>query len=208
MVAIVLGATGLVGESLLNLLLENARVDKIICLSRREIAPFHAKIENVIVDFSKPFDLPTIEQNACLFITFGTTIKKAKTQAKQYEIDVTYPKEVMEKAKQQGVETCVLVSSIGANKNAKIFYSRIKGELEEIAKELDFTSLTILRPSMLDGNRKEKRTGEKFGLILGRILSFLLGKYKPIKVQKVAQTMLAKGVEAKPGIHILESNQI
>jgi len=118
--------------------------------------------------------------------------KKAGSKENQYRIDVTYQLETARAASVQGIRTCVLVSSAGADASSRFFYSRIKGELEEAVKQLPFDHIVILQPSILDGNRGESRPGERIGLSLMHLLGKLpfLRKYRPIPATTVAQAIL------------------
>ncbi len=99
-----------------------------------------------------------------LFSTLGTTLKQAGGKEKQYEIDFTFNLNFAKNAKENGIENYVLVSSIGANPESKIFYTKMKGELDEAVSEIGFNNLVILRPASLTGDRKEKRPMEKISV--------------------------------------------
>jgi len=190
--AIILGATGLVGSELLNQLLQNDDYNKVITFVRRPIVISHSKLQQEVIDFDKPELWAHKVVGDVLFSAFGTTIKKAGSKAAQYMIDYTYQFQMAEAAARNGVSNYVLVSSVGAHYKSKIFYSRIKGELDRDVQTLGFKHVTILKPSILAGKRNEKRAGEKVGLILGKFIAVIPGirKYKPIPATIVAKAMI------------------
>lgn len=191
--AVLLGASGMVGSALLNQLVDDPDYIKVITLVRKKIKIDHPKIEQQVIDFDKPKSYIDLVKGDVLFSSFGTTIKKAGTKKNQYKIDFTYQYEIAKAASENGIKHYVLVSSAGADPKSKIFYSRIKGELDQEVSNLNIDHITILRPSMLDGDRKEKRTGEHIGLkIMNAILPSLpyFKKYRPIKDYIVARAML------------------
>ena len=169
--AVLLGASGLVGSALLKQLIDDPEYDKIIAIVRKKFKVDHPKIEQQIIDFDKPESYTDLIKGDVLFSSFGTTIKKAGSKDNQYKIDFTYQYEVAKAASENDIKHYVLVSSAGADPKSKIFYSRIKGELDQEISKLNFDHITILRPSMLDGSRKEKRSGEQIGL---KIMNSLL----------------------------------
>ena len=195
-IANVIGASGLVGQQLVAQLLDHPEFEKVRIFARRSIGLVHPKLEEQVIDFDRPENWKHLVQGDVLFSTLGTTIKTAKTKENQYRVDFTYQYEFAEAAAENGVPTYVLVSSMGANPKSAVFYSRIKGELEEAVAKLNFKKLLIFRPSILDGNRQEKRAGEKIGLILSRFLTrFTLKKYRPTPVTVLAAKMISFSVD-------------
>lgn len=208
--AIVIGATGLVGSEILNLLLEDDRYAKVKVFHRRTTGVRHPKLEEHIIDFEaldKWKHLLTADE---LYSALGTTLKKAGSQERQYTIDFTYQFETAKAAADNGVENYSLVSSAGANYQSKFFYSRLKGELDEAVKELPFEVITIMRPSILAGDRNENRLGEKVGLFLANIFTKIPGlkKYRPIAGNEVAKGMINSLHKCTPGYHIFELDEI
>lgn len=189
--AIIIGATGLVGGHLLQELLADKYYNQVIILSRRSSGIENEKLTEHIVDFNDVQSYQHLVKGDVLFSCMGTTLKKAGSKDAQWKIDYTYQMEVAECAKQNQVSTMVLVSSSGANAKSKIFYSRMKGELEENVRKLNFPDYMIFQPSLLLGEREEVRAGEKIGEKIGNILTKipLFKKYKPIKGLEVAQAM-------------------
>ena len=200
--AIIIGATGLVGSHLLELLINDDRFDKIKVFSRRRTGQKSDKIEEVIIDFDKSEEWSSMVQGDFLFSALGTTIKKAGSQKEQYKIDFTFQYKMAEVAAKNGVATYVLISSAGADSKSRIFYSRMKGELEEAIKKLPFKSVTILQPGILDGERKESRPMEKISIMIARGLKYIPGlkKYRPIHAGIVAKAMIQAAISEQTGI--------
>lgn len=191
--AIVIGATGLTGFQLTKQLIENDKFEKIIVLGRSKTGLQSDKLQEHIVDFDKPESFAEFVKGDVLFSCLGTTIKKARTKENQYKVDVTYQYEVAKAAKLNNVATLILISAPGANPKSLIFYSKIKGELENKIKELSFERYLIFQPSVLMGQRTEKRTGEEFAAkfvnFFSKILPFLK-KYRGIDTAILAQAMI------------------
>ena len=146
-----------------------------------------------------------------LFSTLGTTLKKAGGKEQQYKIDYTYQYNVAKIAFENKVPNYVLVSSMGANARAKVFYSKMKGELDEIVQQFNFKRIVIFRPSILDGDRKEKRPSEQFSLKLMRFVTkYFAKKYKPTKDSVLASAMINSILENpnKDKIQIYELDKI
>ena len=151
----------------------------------------------------------TLVKGDVLFSTLGTTIKTAKTKENQYRVDFTYQYEFAKAASENGVPAYLLVSSLGANPKSSVFYSQMKGELEDAVAKLPFQKLFIIRPSILDGDRQEKRAGEKFGLILSRFVTkFILKVYKPTPVDLLATKMISLSLQKVPGIRTIGGLEI
>lgn len=208
MKALVLGASGLVGGDLVRELIENESFSEVFCITRKALNYASPKVTNWIVDFDAAYVLPEHINFDVLFVAFGTTIKVAGSKANQWKIDVDFPYYAMTLAKGNGVKKCILVSSIGTKIDSPFFYSRMKADLEEKAKALDFEHLSILQPSMLDGNRKEKRSGEKLSLMIGRFLAPILGKYKPVLTKDVARAMVYQAINGTEKTAFIDSSQI
>ncbi|KOH43452.1 NAD(P)H-binding protein [Sunxiuqinia dokdonensis] len=186
-----IGATGLVGSHLLQQLLNDDRFEQVRVFSRRATGQSHPKLNEQLVNFDEMTEWASLINGDVLFSTLGTTLKKAGSKEKQFVIDYTYQYQAAETAVKNGVADFVLVSSAGANTNSKIFYSRMKGELDEAVKGLDFKKIIILRPSILDGDRQEKRTAEKIGIKVMRWLTqYVFKKYRPIHAKTVARAMI------------------
>ncbi len=189
--ATIIGATGLVGDRLTGLLLDDFRFESVHLFVRHSTGIKHRKLIEHIVDFENINDWSGQIEGDVLFSTLGTTLKKAGGKEKQYHIDFDYQYEVAKAAAKNGVENLILVSSLGANPKSAFFYSRMKGELEMAVQKLPFKKIMILRPSILTGEREEKRPAETFSIIVARLFtSFMLRKYRPISARTVAQAMI------------------
>ncbi len=192
--AIVLGSTGLVGKSLVELLIKDDTFSIIKLLVRRSSGFKHSKVEEHIVDFDDISSFKTLINGDVLFSCMGTTLRQAGSKEAQFKVDYTYQYEVAEDAAHNGVSDYLLVSASMANAKSAIFYSRIKGELDDAVMELPFERVIIFRPSVLIGERTEKRIGEEIGAIfMNGIVKIIpaLKKYRGIKAIEVAQAMLA-----------------
>lgn len=215
--AIILGASGLVGSEVLKQLLadkDNSEeiaqsyfssqvnsnkvpgqvFEKIKIFVRKPIAIKHPNLEQIIVDFDTIGNYSDSIKGDVIFCCIGTTIATAGSKEAFIKVDHTYPLEFAKIAKQNGVETFLLVSSIGADKTASNFYLKVKGDIEFSLEKLKFDSLIILRPSMLLGDRKESRFAESAGKVFMKLFSFAfigkLKKYKAIQAAAVAKAMI------------------
>ncbi|MGM0881414.1 MAG: oxidoreductase [Bacillota bacterium] len=211
--ALVLGATGLVGEQLVKLLLQSEEYVRVTVLVRAPLPYSHPKLHTVIVDFARLEDFAEEIVGQDVFCCLGTTIKKAKTQEAFRMVDLRYPVQVGQIAKRNGAEKYLLVSSMGSNKYSRIFYNRVKGEAEEALAAVGFDQYHVFRPSALLGKRKEFRIREKAGILLFPFLSlFMVGplrKYKPIRADQVAYAMYRIAVSKQDRPYALwESDQI
>ncbi len=207
--AILIGATGLVGSHVLQLLLSDERYESVKVFHRRSTGISHTKLQEHIIDFDDPGKWNHLIKGDHLFSALGTTIKKAGSKEAQYKIDFTYQYEVVKAASINNVQCFALVSSLGADSNSGSFYPRIKGELDEAVQKLDFEDRLIVRPSFLDGDRNEFRLGERIGIAVAKVVCKLPGlkKYHPVKVETVAKAMI-EGLNSKQSKHILESQDI
>lgn len=204
-----IGATGLVGSRLLHLLLQDERFDKLNVFTRRTTGLTHPKLNEYIIDFDKPEEWKDMLKGDFLFSTLGTTLKAAGSKEKQYKIDFSYQYSFAEIAAANGIASYVLVSSAGANAKSSVFYSRMKGELDEAVSKLNFSKITILRPSVLDGNRVEKRMAEQISIKIGKFVTkFILKKYRPIKDEIVARAMINASLQQQEKFKIVELNEI
>ncbi|HBH38809.1 MAG TPA: nucleoside-diphosphate sugar epimerase [Curvibacter sp.] len=189
---ILAGATGLVGREILQGLLADPSVTAVHSLGRRAPATQHPKLSAHIVDFAALPPLPPADE---LYLALGTTIKVAGSQAAFRAIDYDANLNVAKAALAAGVKRMGLVSAVGADARSKIFYNRVKGELEDALTQLPFEGLVIARPSLLVGDREvlgqPKRSGEVIGEVMARVLGFLIpANYKPILASAVAQALL------------------
>jgi len=207
--AILIGATGLIGSELLKQLLADSNYSEVKVLARRSTNVNHSKLKEVLINFDDLESYKSELVGDVLFSTMGTTIKKAGSQLAQYKIDYTYQYNTAKLASDNGVKQLVLLSSYGANSESKVFYSRIKGELDEAVQNLNFDAVSIMRPSMLAGDRKEFRLAEKILTPIMYALLWIPGirKYRPIKDVVVAKAMI-NSVKKEFKIQILELENI
>ena len=209
--ATVIGATGLIGSELLNLLLNDPYFGTVRIIVRRPFVMDHPKLEKKLVDFSDADSLLVALSNSdVIFCTVGTTQKKVKGDKEAYrKVDYEIPVNAARFCKMVGCQVFVLVSAVGANSKSNNFYLKLKGEVEDAVKAVGIESVHIMRPSMLLGNRKEFRLGEKIGSPLMKVFSFLLpSKYKPVQAREVAWAMLQASKKNKKGFLIYEYQEI
>jgi uncharacterized protein YbjT (DUF2867 family) len=203
--ALVIGATGLVGDYLLRQLLLDPRFERIKVFTRRPTG-YHnpAKLEEHIVDFDKPAEWQELLQGEVLFSALGTTRKQAGSQEAQYRVDHTYQLQTAEYAARNGTDTYVLVSAAGADKDSALFYNRLKGELERDVQALAFARIRILQPGVLAGPRAEARPLERLGIGAAALLGTvpLLRKYRPIHARTVARAMINASFDEQAGVQV------
>lgn len=205
----VIGATGLVGRYLVQQLLENANFEKVRIFVRRDAGIEHPKLEQQIVDFSDERSWGKHLIGDVLFSALGTTLKQAGGKDKQYEIDFTFNLNFAKKAKENGIENYVLVSSVGSNATSSLFYTRMKGELDEAVQQIGFKNLAILRPTSLVGERKERRIAEEMSIpVVNFVTKFVFKKYKPIHGKTVAQAMINVVLHPNPEKTIWEADEV
>ena len=196
---LLLGATGLVGGELLKLLVEDPSISRLSVLTRREL-PHDPRLEQH--DFELQPRFFEVDQ---IFCALGTTIKKAGSQEEFRRVDHELPLDAAKLGLERGARHFLLVSAIGANARSRVFYNRVKGELEEDLIALGYRSVTIARPSLLLGPRAERRTGEEIAKKLGWLMP---GKYRPIEAADVAHALAEAGRRDEPGLHVLESREM
>ncbi len=208
--ALIIGATGLVGKNLVQLLLKDEQFAKVIVFVRKSMRVQHEKLSEHVINFDKPETWVQDVKGDVLFSTLGTTIKQAGSQANQYKIDHTYQYQFAQAAAQNQVPSYVLVSAASASPDSKIFYSKMKGELERDVKQLPFKSITIIQPGLLHGERQEERFGEKlaFGVLKAVNSIGLFRQYRPIEGATVASAMRNAGIHARAGVHTYTLAQV
>lgn len=210
--AIIIGSTGLTGSHLLKTLLSSDVYDKVISFVRRQTKISHPKLIQHVVDFDNIESYQDYVEGNDMFCCLGTTIKQAGSQEAFEKVDLTYPVEFAKTGAKNGVKQFSIISSIGASPESSNFYLRTKGKCEEQLRKLPFQSISIFRPSLLIGNRKEFRLGEKLGEYVMKIFSvFMVGKlrkYRPVKSKKVANAMFNIAQQGTVGYHVYESDEI
>lgn len=202
--AVVAGATGLVGGEVVRLLASNSGILGVRALTRR---PLYDReripgVQECIVDFEHLED-----QRACLeadvvFSALGTTIADAGSQAAFRRVDYEYPLALARLARAAGARHFLFVSALAANSRSFFFYNRVKGELEDAILSLGYPSVTIARPSLLLGERRERRLGEELAKKFSRVFPSPWG---PVEARQVAAGLVRAALEDKPGVRILEN---
>lgn len=212
--AVLLGATGLIGNHLLHLLLEDDYFSGVRILVRKPFPFTHDKLEIGITDFNNPDKFKqAIGKGDTIFCCIGTTMKKVKGDKELYRsIDFDIPVHAAQWGIDNGFSQYLVVSSVGANAKSSNFYLHIKGSMEAALHALPYTSLHIFRPSLLLGSRDEKRKGEKLFQAIAPAMAFLLRgslrKYRSIKAPEVAGAMLNAAKSGKEGLCIHEYTAI
>ncbi len=206
-IALVLGATGLVGSELIKQLLNSPHYRQVVALVRRPLDQQHPKLRQEIIDFDQP-DASKI-QGDDVFCALGTTLRKAGSKDAQYRVDCLYPAQIGLLARQNGVRQYLLVSSVGADADASNFYLATKGDLEQKLKGLHFDTLVIVRPSLLLGEREEFRLAEKLSAGLARLFAPLIPRrYKGVSATNVAAALLKLANQGIKGVKIVESEDL
>lgn len=210
--ALIIGSTGLIGAQLLQNLLDNTDYEKVITFNRADTGIKHPKLSEKIIDFDKPETYENSIKGDDFFCTIGTTIKQAGSKESFKKVDFEYPKQFATLASKNGVKQFLLISSMGADSKSDSFYLKTKGEIEDFLKATPFKGIAIFRPSLLLGDRKEFRFGEKIGGFLMKTFSFLfIGKlknYKPIQSMTVAKALELIAQKEISGFKIYNSAEI
>jgi uncharacterized protein YbjT (DUF2867 family) len=207
--ALVVGSTGLIGSQLLKLLLIDEYYTHVTAIARSPLPIANEKLSVIIADA----DTIEAQKNKLVandvFCCLGTTIKKAKTKEAFRRIDFDYPLLIARITKEHGASQYLLVSALGAKKSSSVFYNKVKGEVEEAIRGVDFISYHILQPSLLLGPRIEKREGENSMQKVFTAIDFLIPKkFKAIESMKVARAMIAFAKQQQPGNFIHESHEL
>jgi uncharacterized protein YbjT (DUF2867 family) len=204
-VAVVAGATGLIGTYLLNVLLEDAFYDVIVAMTRRPLTISSPKLAERIVDYDQ-LTVADLEGATHLFCCLGTTMKTAGSREAFRRVDYVYCERFAQLGHEAGATRLMLVSSVGANPKASSFYLKTKGQIEEAASALGFEALHIFRPGVLMGQRDKERPGERMAARISRAFEFLMGgplsKYRPMPAGMLSASMAAAGERGAPGKHI------
>jgi uncharacterized protein YbjT (DUF2867 family) len=206
--AVVLGATGLIGEQLLQQLLNDDAFSKVRILVRRQVQLSHPKLEVQLVDFDNLEDYTNkVGKGDCIFCCVGTTNKKVHGDNIAYrKVDLEIPVKAGKISRNAGFTSYLLVSAVGANADARNFYLKLKGTVEKEIELLQFPSFQIFRPSILLGKRKEFRLGEIIGKRVMQAFAVLfvggLNKYKGIESSVVAKAMVVAAKSADRGIFV------
>ena len=204
--AIVIGATGMVGIQLIQSLIKNKNYSEILSLVRRPSGFTNPKLTEQVINFDEPETWRKQVTGDVLLSTLGTTIAQAKTKEAQYKVDFTYQYTVAKIAAENDVKHYVLISSAGANSKSKIFYTKMKGELEKEVLKLPFEIISIIKPSVLVGDRIQNRPAEKMAYILLNVLNKIgfYKRYRPIHAIIFAKAMIVAAETKQSSTYTLE----
>lgn len=199
--AVIVGASGLVGSHLLELLLQNDHFEEIRSFSRKKLDITHPKLLQFEIDFERLTDYSEQFSGNILFCCVGTTIKKAGSKEKFQRIDYEIPVRLAQIAAQNHFDTLIVISSLGANHDSSNFYLKTKGKMQQSVENQNIPRKIFIQPSLLLGERTEFRFGERSGEIVLRIFGFLLigglRKYRAIHAGDVAQAMINISLDNK-----------
>lgn len=208
--ALVAGATGLVGRAVLDRLLDDKHYRVVHCAGRRAPALQHPRLEPHEVKSFADFTSPPVDE---VFIALGTTLKIAGSRQAFRAVDFDAVLAVARAALAAGATRLGVVSAMGADSDSRIFYSRVKGEMEEAVSQLGFSTIVFVRPSLLVGDRhhlqQPTRRGEEWGFRIGRMFGPLIpANYRPVAATDVAAALVDAVQSAAPGKHVLLSGDI
>jgi uncharacterized protein YbjT (DUF2867 family) len=210
--AVIAGASGLIGNLLLEHLLNHPDFNEVLVLVRKKINLQHIKLKQVIVDFDRLTDYESEITGHALFCCLGSTRKKTPDLKIYRKIDHDYTIQLAKIAAKNSMQQFHLVSALGANPRSFNFYTKLKGETEHDLKEINIPAIYIYQPSLLTGNRKEKRIAERIFMKLARWIDPLLigklKKYRSIAADTVARAMVMQSLKNNPGVFTYPSDQI
>ncbi len=205
--AVLAGATGLVGGECLRQLLVSRRYGRVIVVTRRELGAGlqHDKLHDVVVEFARLGDVKSQLCGDHVFCALGTTIRKAGSQQRFREVDYEFPLRLAQLTLGNGARHFSVVSALGASRSSPFFYSRVKGEMEEGLRQMGWSGLAILRPSVIAGERAESRPLERLG---EHLLRFAPATWRPVAARDIAAAMVAMALREPQGVTVIESRQI
>jgi uncharacterized protein YbjT (DUF2867 family) len=209
MKALIIGATGATGKDLVNVLLQDPDYTEVVIFVRRAGGTVHSKLVEILTDFDKLDEVSGQINGDVCFSCLGTTLKAAGSKDKQWHIDYEIPLKFAEIARRNGIPGMVLLSAYGASVKSRVFYSRVKGKLEEGIGHLAFDPYIIFKPGML--LRKDTdRSGER---IMKGVLNFLNGlgiirRFRPLPTELLAEKMAGAPKALKTGKHVIELDKI
>jgi uncharacterized protein YbjT (DUF2867 family) len=205
------GATGLVGSECLRLLAVDPAFGRVVTIGRRPLTAAQqaltdmSRIEQHVVDFDNLAAHAGAFAVDAIICALGTTLRQAGSKGRFRQVDLGYPLAVARLGVEQGASHFLLVSSIGADAGSRAFYTRVKGELEDAVSGLPYRSITIVRPSLLLGERREFRLGEE----IGKRFAFLMPRrYRPVPASAVAAVLVQAAKDDAPGRRVIESQEI
>ncbi|QJD60388.1 NAD(P)H-binding protein [Pseudomonas sp. gcc21] len=205
---LLVGASGLVGSHVLRRALADERISEVVTPSRRPLDE-HAKLRAPVVDFENlPADADWWLADAVI-CALGTTMKLAGSREAFRRVDHDYPLNVAKLARQHGTQTYVLNSAIGADADSRVFYNRVKGEVERDLAGCGFASLTFVRPGLISGQRREFRLGERTAeCVLKALAPVLPRKMRVNPAENIARALLEAAIAGQPGLHLIRSDTL
>lgn len=210
--ALLLGATGLVGGHCLELLLGDGTWERVTVVARRPSGRSHPRLREVVADFDRLDQAADAFAADDVFCCLGTTIRKTGSQDAFRRVDHEYVVRSAELAREQGAKRFLLVTAMGADPGSRVFYNRVKGEAERDVTALPFEGVALLRPSLILGDRAERRTAEalaqKAAPILSPLLVGPLRRYRAIPAPTVARAMVRLAKERFAGVRVVENDEI
>lgn len=210
--ALVAGASGLVGGHLLRQLLEDSEYERVTVVARRTLPLAHKKLVHRVLDFDRLAEVGDFPRVHDVFCCLGTTIKQAGSQDAFRKVDYTYVVELARVALRHRASQFLVVTAVGADARSRVFYSRVKGEVEAAVRRLQFDGIHIFRPSLLLGARAQGRPAERAAMLLGGLIGWAfvgpLARYRPIKAETVARAMVRVARDAPRGVRVYESGEI
>ena len=209
MKALIIGATGATGKDLVTLLLNDDTYAEVHCFVRKPMSISHPKLHAHVINFDTPEAWADLLHGDVAFSCLGTTLAMAGSKEAQWRVDYDYQYAFAQQCKANGVPTFVLVSAAGATAQSKLFYNRMKGQLEDAMKALEFTRLLIFQPSVLV-RKGSDRKGEQFGLKMIVLLNKigLFKRYRPMPTNVLAQRMRCEVATATEGVHTFILDEI
>ena len=209
MKALIIGATGATGKDLVTQLLADDTYSEVHCFVRKPLALTHHKLHSHVVDFEHPEVWADLLHGDVAFSCLGTTLAVAGSKEAQWRVDYDYQYAFAQQCKANGVPTCVLVSAAMANAQSKVFYNRMKGQLEDAVKALEFTRLIVFQPSILIRSNSD-RGAENFSVKAIHFLNKigLFKRYRPMPTNILAQRMRREVATATEGVHTFTLDEI
>lgn len=209
---LIAGSTGLVGGHLLGFLLRDETTREVTALVRRPLELEHAKLQVRVVDFTRLEDGAALPKAEDVYCCLGTTLGAAGSKEAFRRVDFDTVVALAGHAAESGAKRFLVISSTGASARSPIFYSRVKGEMEEAVSGLPIPAVHVFRPSFLAGDRKTQRPGERAAIVVAKAFSFALvgplAKVRPIEARTVARAMLAAAKSVGTGRFVYESAEI
>ena len=209
MKALIIGATGATGKDLVTLLLNDDTYAEVHCFVRKPMSISHPKLHAHVINFDTPEAWADLLHGDVAFSCLGTTLAMAGSKEAQWRVDYDYQYAFAQQCKANGVPTFVLISAAGATAQSKLFYNRMKGQLEDAVKALDFPSLLIFQPSVLIRSNND-RGAENFTVKAFNFLNKLgiLKRYRPMPTEVLAEKIRKEVAKVSQGIHTFTLDKI